>query len=163
MLNFYVNRAGRGLATADRRRLARAKEELRKKGAAGRKARQKNRAVRLRTKFFYFKFGGRTGKKGPGAIELVRVARARRGTKKYTAHFLVGGRPRKTHFGAKGYEDYTTHHDRARREKYRRRHQKDLRTRDPTRAGFLSYYLLWGPSVSLAKNVANYKRMLGQK
>ena len=149
MLTFYINRAGRGLAAADRRRLGRAEDELRKKGASARGGgkNRKNEVI------------WRAAKNRP-AVELVRVAHNARGTKKYTAHFLVDGRPRKTSFGAKGYEDYTTHHDRARREKYRRRHQKDLQTRDPTRAGFLSYYLLWGPSVSLAKNIANYRHAL---
>lgn len=142
MLNFYINRAGRGLAAVDKRRLGRAKDELRKKGAAARK-----------------RGGGHATKSRP-TVKLVRIAPNARGAKKFTAHFLVDGRPRKTRFGAKGYEDYTMHHDRARREKYRRRHQKDLRTRDPTRAGFLSYYLLWGPSISLARNLAGYKRML---
>jgi hypothetical protein len=145
MLNFYVNRAGRGLTAADRRRLDGAKSELRKKRDAPR--------TRVGAG------PGRAAKTGP-VVELVRVARALRGPKKFTAQFLIGGRPRTTHFGAKGYEDFTTHHDRARRDKYRRRHQKDLQTRDPTRAGFLSYYLLWGPSVSLARNVAHYRRML---
>jgi hypothetical protein len=142
MLTFYINRAGRGLAAADRRRLGRAKDELRKKGASARK-----------------RGGGQPVKNRP-AVELVKVVRNARGRKKYTAHFLVGDRPRKTRFGARGYEDYTMHHDRARREKYRRRHRKDLQTRDPTRAGFLSYFLLWGPSVSLAKNIANYRHAL---
>ncbi len=151
MLNFYINRAGRGLSAASKRRLNRAKVELRKRGlgdrAAGGGMKSGNRVHR------------RTAKTRP-AVELIRVTRAARGAKKYAAHFLVGGVPRTTRFGAKGYEDYTIHRDRARRKKYRKRHQKDLLTRDPTRAGFLSYYLLWGPSTSLAKNIADYKRML---
>jgi len=62
-----------------------------------------------------------------------------------------------TDFGASGYEDYTTHKDVARRESYLSRHKKDLDTEDPTRAGFLSYYILWGPSTSFAENVRLYK------
>jgi hypothetical protein len=63
-----------------------------------------------------------------------------------------------TGFGAKGYSDYTIHHDKQRRERYRIRHEKDLRTNDPTRAGFLSYYLLWGQSISLQQNIKSYKQ-----
>jgi hypothetical protein len=61
-------------------------------------------------------------------------------------------------FGARGYEDYTMHRDKERRRRYRIRHDKDLRTGDPTRAGFLSYYILWGDSTSLQKNVQAYRR-----
>ena len=37
------------------------------------------------------------------------------------------------------------------------RHQKDLATGDPTRAGFLSRYLLWGESTSLMENLRRYR------
>jgi hypothetical protein len=95
-----------------------------------------------------------------GRIVLQKVTRNATGRKKYTAHFLVDGRARRTQFGARGYSDYTLHHDRDRRAQYRARHEKDLKTGDPTRAGYLSYHLLWGASVSLARNVAAYKRMV---
>jgi hypothetical protein len=74
---------------------------------------------------------------------------------KYTATFDDGTR---TNFGHQDYEDYTQHHDKERRRLYRERHEKDLRTGDPKRAGFLSYYLLWGDSTSLHKNIAAYKK-----
>lgn len=48
-----------------------------------------------------------------------------------------------TKFGAKGYEDYTIHKDKERRERYINRHKKDLKTEDPTRAGYLSMFILW--------------------
>ena len=63
-----------------------------------------------------------------------------------------------TDFGDATMEDYTQHHDKERREAYRSRHAKDLKTGDPRRAGYLSYYILWGESTSLAKNLADYKR-----
>ena len=68
------------------------------------------------------------------------------------------GRTRVTHFGASGMDDYTKSHDKEQRERYRTRHKKDLETGDPTRAGFLSYYLLWGTSTSLSENIASFKR-----
>jgi hypothetical protein len=54
--------------------------------------------------------------------------------------------------------DYTLTGDKERRRLYRERHRKDLETGDPTRAGFLSYYILWGDSTSVRANVAAYKR-----
>ena len=68
------------------------------------------------------------------------------------------GRTKTTHFGAKGMLDYTITKDKERRRLYRERHKKDLATKDPTRAGFLSYYILWGDSTSRAENIKNYKR-----
>jgi len=63
-----------------------------------------------------------------------------------------------TDFGAVGYDDYTKTHDKEQRERYRERHKKDLDTDDPTRAGFLSYYLLWNKP-TLAESVRKYKKM----
>jgi hypothetical protein len=55
-------------------------------------------------------------------------------------------------------DDYTLKHDKAQRERYRTRHKKDLETRDPKRAGYLSYYLLWGDSTSLNANLMHYQK-----
>ena len=68
------------------------------------------------------------------------------------------GRTRSTHFGAKGMDDYTITHDKEQRERYRTRHKKDLETNDPTKAGFLSYYILWGDSTSRQTNISSYKK-----
>jgi hypothetical protein len=77
---------------------------------------------------------------------------------KFTATFLQdNGRKKTTHFGAKGYDDYTITKDKDQRDRYRRRHAKDLATKDPTKAGFLSYYILWGDSTSFSENVRSYK------
>lgn len=55
-------------------------------------------------------------------------------------------------------QDYTQHHDHKRRKKYLTRHKKDLNTMDPTRAGYISYYVLWGKSTSFKENLEAYKR-----
>jgi len=79
--------------------------------------------------------------------------------KKYMAIFeKKNGRTKTTHFGASGMNDYTLTGDKQARSRYRIRHKKDLQTNDPTRAGYLSYYLLWGESTSLRKNISNYKK-----
>ena len=79
-------------------------------------------------------------------------------TKKYTALFMIDGKEKKVSFGAKGYTDYLLSKDKERRDRYRKRHAKDLKTGDPTRAGYLSYYLLWGDSTSLQQNIKSYKK-----
>jgi hypothetical protein len=58
------------------------------------------------------------------------------------------GRGREVAFGARGYEDFTTHHDVERRERYRTRHQRD-RLDDPYAPGFWSMWALWGDSDDL--------------
>jgi len=78
--------------------------------------------------------------------------------KKYMAIFYDGEKKIKTtHFGAKGMDDYTLTGDKEARKRYRERHKKDLDTKDYKRAGFLSYYILWGDSTSLQDNIKSYK------
>lgn len=88
--------------------------------------------------------------------------------KKYTAVFShkVDGKMKKiktTHFGSAGASDYLQNKDKDRRERYRVRHSKDLKTGDYKRAGFLSYYLLWGDTTSLQKNISMYKKRFNLK
>jgi hypothetical protein len=79
--------------------------------------------------------------------------------KKYMAIFTrENGRTKTTHFGASGMSDYTIHKDKERRGRYRSRHAKDLATGDYMRAGYLSYYLLWGESTSFRENLKSYKK-----
>lgn len=68
------------------------------------------------------------------------------------------GRKKTTHFGEAGAPDYTITKDKEQRKRYRSRHKKDLSTGDYTRAGYLSYYILWGNSTSRRENIAAYKR-----
>tara|TARA_R100000278_G_C5420642_1_gene146429 strand:- start:306 stop:596 length:291 start_codon:yes stop_codon:yes gene_type:complete len=87
------------------------------------------------------------------------VKRSDKPNKKYMAVFTQdNGRTKTTHFGQRGAKDYLLTKDKERRARYRQRHKKDLKTKDPTRAGFLSYYLLWGDSTSLRTNIESYKR-----
>lgn len=86
---------------------------------------------------------------------MVQLVKATDGVHKYVALFKDGKR---TSFGAKGMNDYTLTGDKEARERYRERHRKDLDTGDPRRAGYLSYYILWGDSTSVTKNLAAYNR-----
>jgi len=88
------------------------------------------------------------------------VKRSDKPNKKYMATFTddAGGRSKTTHFGQKGAKDYLITKDKERRKRYRDRHRKDLKTGDYKRAGYLSYYLLWGESTSLKENISKYKK-----
>jgi hypothetical protein len=91
-------------------------------------------------------------------VKLV-VSKSNRKGKKFKAVFTYDdGKTKTTHFGAKGMEDYTTHKDKERRARYRKRHKKDLKTKDYTRAGYLSYYILWGDETNITDAVKSYKK-----
>ncbi len=84
--------------------------------------------------------------------------------KKYVAIFTRdNGRTKSTYFGASGMPDYTLTGDKERRRLYRQRHKKDLKTNDPTRAGYLSFYILWGDSKSIRENIKSYKKRFNLK
>ena len=87
------------------------------------------------------------------------ISKSTNKTKKLMAEFFDDDKKIKTtHFGSAGMDDYTLTGDKKAREKYRVRHKKDLDTKDPTRAGYLSYYILWGDSTSRDKNIKDYKK-----
>jgi len=92
-------------------------------------------------------------------MKLESITKSDKPGKKYTAIFLneSTGRKKTTHFGASGMDDYTITKDKEQRSRYRQRHAKDLKG-DPTRAGYLSYYLLWGDSTSLMTNIRDFKK-----
>lgn len=97
--------------------------------------------------------------------KLVRVTRSDRPGKKWKAVFQnvsksAMTKTRTRHFGAEGMEDYTMHKDEERRRRYRQRHKKDL-TGDYTSPGYLSYYVLWGPTTSFDENLRLYKQRFG--
>jgi hypothetical protein len=60
-------------------------------------------------------------------------------------------------------DDYTLTKDKEQRARYRSRHKKDLKTGDPTKAGYLSYYILWGDSTSVRTNISSYKKRFNFK
>tara|TARA_R110000787_G_scaffold133749_1_gene246164 strand:- start:110 stop:439 length:330 start_codon:yes stop_codon:yes gene_type:complete len=87
------------------------------------------------------------------------ISNSDRKDKKLKAVFTdKDGKKTTTHFGARGMDDYTLTKDKKQRAQYRRRHKKDLSTKDYKRAGFLSYYILWGDSTSRKVNIDNYKK-----
>ena len=108
--------------------------------------------------------GSSYGSKG---IELIKIEKANDGKHKFVAVFDVNGREKRTKFGAEGYGDFIIftkkegkesglHH----RELYIQRHTKDLRTKDFTRAGTLSMFILWGNKPNLESSIKDYKRRM---
>jgi hypothetical protein len=93
------------------------------------------------------------------AYKLLNIERSEKSGKKWVAHFkdTDSGRTKSTHFGASGMDDFTISKDAEQAERYRTRHAKDLKTDDPTRAWFLSYYVLWS-SPDFHKNIRDYKK-----
>ena len=90
-------------------------------------------------------------------MKLKSVKKSSKPDKKYMATFIQdNGREKTTHFGAKGMDDYTRTKDPSQKKRYRQRHAKDLHTNDPTRAGFLSYHLLWNKP-TLRESIKDYK------
>jgi hypothetical protein len=88
----------------------------------------------------------------------MKLKKANDGKHKWIAQFNDGTH---TKFGASGMDDYTLTHDKKQRTRYIARHRKDLKTKNPKKAGYLSYYLLWGPSTNIKANVRNYKKKFG--
>ena len=82
------------------------------------------------------------------------IERSNRKDKKYVAVFKDGT---KIHFGATGYEDYTTHGDEKRKELYLARHKKREDWNDPKTAGSLSRWILWEYK-SFDKAVREFKK-----
>jgi len=97
-------------------------------------------------------------------IKLLSIKKLKSGKKKYEAKFQIteknGKIKKKTiKFGAYGMSDYTIHKDTERRNRYIKRHTKDLRTNNPMRAGFLSMYILWNKKTYTA-SLKDYKHRL---
>ena len=68
---------------------------------------------------------------------------------RYDKKWMVDVSGKKIHFGAKGYDDYTMHHDDNRKYNYINRHARNEDWRNWRTAGFWSRWLLWNePSIN---------------
>jgi len=68
-----------------------------------------------------------------------------------------GKKIKTTHFGQAGADDYTITKDKEQRDRYRKRHKKDLDTNDYKKAGYLSWFLLWNKP-TLTESIKDYKK-----
>lgn len=86
---------------------------------------------------------------------FVKLKKSNQDGKKYTAIFYDDARKKikTTHFGATGYEDFTTHGDEERKKLYIERHKTRENFADYKSAGSLAYHILWNkPTVSASYN-----------
>jgi len=90
-------------------------------------------------------------------MKLVQVKKSSNKNKKYVAVFSIDDKEKQVHFGAKGMDDFTITKDEEQRKRYRARHKKDLETNDPTRAGYLSYFILWNKP-TIKESIKDYKQ-----
>jgi len=92
--------------------------------------------------------------------KLMSVEKSPIATKKWRANFFDKENDKRKHtdFGSAGMDDFTITNDVRRRELYRQRHSKDLKTVDPTRPGYLSMYLLWNKK-TLHASISDYKKI----
>ena len=93
------------------------------------------------------------------AWKLISIEKSSKPDKKWVAEFFDSTtmRTKHRHFGQKGADDFTITGDVDQRTRYRARHKKDLDTTDPTKAGVLAWYVLWGEHKSISANVRAYK------
>ena len=102
---------------------------------------------------------------------LIKVEPSKKPTKKYNAVFRMPQNKFKTvSFGSPNMEDYLQHKDVERRDRYLKRHERDLKTNDPLRAGYLSYYISWSgfkqtgkPTTSKIKLIKMYNKRFFKK
>ena len=94
-------------------------------------------------------------------IKIIKIKKLKKGKKKYCIEFKKGDKKITRKFGARGMSDFTIHNDVKRRDRYIKRHKKDLKTNDPTRPGYLSMYILWNKKTFKA-SLADYKKRLNK-
>ena len=87
--------------------------------------------------------------------KIVKLEKADDGKHKWIATFNDG---RTTKFGSFGMDDFTLTKDEEQKKRYQSRHRKDLNTKDPYRAGYLSWYILWNKP-TIEASVRDYNRL----
>jgi hypothetical protein len=90
-------------------------------------------------------------------MKLIDIIPSKNKNKKYTAIFEIDDKIKKVNFGASGYQDYTLTKNKDKRRLYRARHKHD-NINNPLTPGALSFYILWGDSTNINKNIQNYKK-----
>jgi hypothetical protein len=94
-------------------------------------------------------------------MKLLKVKKSSKPEKKYMATFLYpNGKQKTIHFGASGYNDYTSFPDDVRDLKklsYLNRHESRENWNQPDTPGALSRWILWNKT-SLLASIADFKR-----
>jgi hypothetical protein len=91
-------------------------------------------------------------------MKLVSVKPSNDGKTKFMAEFDINGKKKIVRFGVKDSYSFIDGASLKTREAYRARHAKEALNEDPTARGPLSYWITWGDSQDINKNIAAYKR-----
>lgn len=105
---------------------------------------------------------GKKSQKKSRGLKLISIKKSPKKDKKYVATFSRNGRIKKTHFGAKGYQNYggvgkERHLSEERKKRYIKRHKGRENWNDPTTSGSLSRWVLWDKK-SFREGVKAYKK-----
>ena len=92
---------------------------------------------------------------------IVSIEDSRRKTKRYRVYLEDGSH---YDFGLKGGDTYIDHKNKQKRENYRKRHlgnkiEKHLISHLIPSSSLMSYWILWGPSTDIMKNINILNRM----
>lgn len=92
-------------------------------------------------------------------MKLVHVIRSNDNKHKFTAKLEANKKEYLVKFGAKGYEDYTTHKDPERKKRYLKRHEsrEDWTVQGVLTPGFWSRWVLWNKT-DLAASIADARK-----
>jgi len=91
-------------------------------------------------------------------MKLLRVTRSTAKDKRFKAVFAQGEKLITTNFGYSKGRTWIDHHDLALRRAYLARHAPSENWNDPTSAGSLSRWILWGPHKTYSENLKSFKR-----
>ena len=90
-------------------------------------------------------------------MKLKDVRTSDRKGKKLVATFIVEGRPKRVHFGAKGSTTFSSGATEDKKNAYLKRHAPRENWNDPLSAGALSRWILWNKP-SLKASIADFKK-----
>ena len=91
-------------------------------------------------------------------MKLIKIQRTPNEPKEFKAVFDVNGRTKTTRFGTSSNFVLNPNKTIRDRTNYIKRHQVNEDFNDPTSAGALSRFVLWGDSRSLKKNISAFKK-----
>lgn len=92
---------------------------------------------------------------------LIKIQPSKSKRKKWTALFrMPDNKIKSVSFGDPDRDDYLTHKDLDRRKAYLKRHEKDLRTKDPLRPGFLAYYITWSGFPQKGRPITDMRKLI---
>jgi len=92
-------------------------------------------------------------------MKLISVEPSTDGKTKLVAKFTTDeGKTKTVKFGIHNSHSYIDGADIKIRDAYRARHSRDISSTDPTTRGNLSYWITWGDSQDINKNIRDYKR-----